>query len=326
MASPMIAAEEGSLAEYEEACAGRPDLDPLKYFLNAAGNRDPQHRVEILTWMLDRGADPAQRNSRSGINALHVLFSHRVIGAELEALVLRRLFEGGIDINAVSPRFGLPLQVLYSNYGLADAELTPYYDIIFTVPGIDWDVRVNKKGAEPKTLRQLIETDVVRKPEMIRRMHEHIGRHRAEQPARSPDGSSPRPRDHERGSNHEEHERGNDHKETVMPDRIEFIPRAGACTVTKNVMSGAGRVRWMVRETSKAPADNGWVIMSHIDTEEYLRDGSNWQIADFNDVCAIEPALIGIWNLPVGSDLQIVRDGRRIRIVDTPTGREIPLD
>ena len=42
---------------------------------------------------------------------------------------------------------------------------------------------------------------------------------------------------------------------------------------------------------------------------------------DFNDLCAIEPALIGIWDMPVGSDLQIVRDEQGIHIFDTPTGR-----
>ena len=107
---------------------------------------------------------------------------------------------------------------------------------------------------------------------------------------------------------------------------MEFIPGAGACLATRNVIEEKGLVRWMVRGESKAPADNGWQIMSHIDTSEYLNDTSNWQIVDFNDLCAIEPALIGIWDLPVGSDLQIVRDELGIRIVDTPTGREIPVE
>lgn len=107
---------------------------------------------------------------------------------------------------------------------------------------------------------------------------------------------------------------------------MEFIPDAGACLATTNVIEGKGLVRWMVRTHSQAPADNGWQIMSHIDTSDYLNDTSNWQIVDFNDLCAIEPALIGIWDFPVGSDLQIVRDEQGISIYDTPTGREIPLD
>lgn len=109
-----------------------------------------------------------------------------------------------------------------------------------------------------------------------------------------------------------------------MTDRLEFIPGAGACLATANVLSGAGVVRWMVRKPSAGPGDNGWRIMSHVDTSEYLSDGANWTIVDFNEVCAIEPALIGIWDLEVGSDLQVVRDELGIRIVDTPTGQQIP--
>jgi hypothetical protein len=107
---------------------------------------------------------------------------------------------------------------------------------------------------------------------------------------------------------------------------IEFIPGAGACLVSKNVLSGAGRIKWMVREESRATADNGWRIFSDIDTTEYLHDANNLVITDFNSVCELEPALIGIWSLPVGSDLQIVDEGEGIEIVDTATGQPVPTD
>jgi hypothetical protein len=105
---------------------------------------------------------------------------------------------------------------------------------------------------------------------------------------------------------------------------MELIPKAGACITTRNVLSRAGRVKWMVREESKAPADNGWRIFSDRDTTEYLADTSNMQVVDFNTVCEIEPALIGIWDLPVGSDLQLVDEGEGLKVVDTASGREIP--
>ena len=109
-----------------------------------------------------------------------------------------------------------------------------------------------------------------------------------------------------------------------MVDVPEFIPGSGACLVSKNVATRAGRVRWMVREESLDPADNGWRIFSHIDTAEYLADAANLQILPFNDVCAIEPALIGIYDFPVGSDLQLVDEDAGIKIVDTASGREVP--
>ena len=107
---------------------------------------------------------------------------------------------------------------------------------------------------------------------------------------------------------------------------IEFIPKAGACLASKNVLSGAGRIKWMVREESRVPADNGWRIFSDIDTTDYLHDASNLIITDFNSVCELEPALIGIWDLPVGSDLQVVDEGQGIEIVDTATGRPVPTE
>jgi len=106
----------------------------------------------------------------------------------------------------------------------------------------------------------------------------------------------------------------------------EFIPDAGACLVSAHVLSRAGRVRWMVRERSRAAADNGWRIFSHLDTSEYLADPKNLQVASFNALCALEPALIGIYDLPVGSDLQLVDDELGIRIVDTRTGQQIPTE
>lgn len=91
-------------------------------------------------------------------------------------------------------------------------------------------------------------------------------------------------------------------------------------------MSRRGMVRWMVRYPSTGGADNGWAIMSDIDTSEYLDDRSNWRFVAFNDVCNIEPALIGIYEFPVWSELKIVRDEQGIHIVDSPTGREIPRE
>lgn len=107
------------------------------------------------------------------------------------------------------------------------------------------------------------------------------------------------------------------------PGTVEFIPQSGACLVSTNVLSGAGRVRWMVREESKNPVDNGWRIMSGADTQEFLASPGCWKVTSYNEVCNIEPALIGIYDFPVGSDLELVHDDR-IRIIDGRTGREIP--
>jgi hypothetical protein len=107
-------------------------------------------------------------------------------------------------------------------------------------------------------------------------------------------------------------------------DYPELIKDAGACMTTLHVMNGEGRIRFMTRSGKRhAAADNGWQIFSELDTDDYLAVTANSTIADFNQLCAVEPALIGIWDLPDGSDLEIVRDDR-IRIFDVTTGLEVP--
>lgn len=103
-----------------------------------------------------------------------------------------------------------------------------------------------------------------------------------------------------------------------------FITNAGAAIVSRKIVEGTGNIKWLTREAPIAPQDTGWRILSDRDTDEYLDDPANMTVVDFNDICDIEPACIGIYDLPVGSDIQLVvePDGRR-RWFDNQTQREI---
>lgn len=111
-----------------------------------------------------------------------------------------------------------------------------------------------------------------------------------------------------------------------MSEYIKFIERAGGCIVSKNILEGRGKLKWCVREKSVNPADNGWRFFSDIDTEEYLNNASNLTICDFNTVANIEPAIIRIYLLPVGTDLELVTQGRRKVFYDNLTGNEIKFN
>ena len=103
-----------------------------------------------------------------------------------------------------------------------------------------------------------------------------------------------------------------------------YIINAGAAIVSRKIVERTGNIKWLTREAPIAPQDTGWRILSDRDTDEYLADPANWTVVDFNDICDIEPACIGIYLLPVGSDIQLVvePDGRR-RWFDNKTEREI---
>lgn len=102
-----------------------------------------------------------------------------------------------------------------------------------------------------------------------------------------------------------------------------FIKDAGGCLVSKNILCGNGLLKWCVREESINEIDNGWRFFSDIDTEEYLSDSENLAICDYNTIADIEPAIIGIYLLPIGTDLELViEDGKRT-FYDNNTGEQI---
>ena len=103
-----------------------------------------------------------------------------------------------------------------------------------------------------------------------------------------------------------------------------YIRNAGGAIVSRQIVERAGNIKWLSREAPLSPQDSGWRVLSDRDTDEYLSDPANMTMVDFNELCDIEPACIGIYLLPVSSDIQLVvePDGRR-RWFDNTTEREI---
>lgn len=111
-----------------------------------------------------------------------------------------------------------------------------------------------------------------------------------------------------------------------MPiDIPDFVPSSGGSVVSRNITDGTARLRWLVRNSPVNPQDNGWRFFSEIDDEAYADDPANFHILSFNSVAAIEPAIIPILHFPVGTDLELVRDVRGMRFVDSDTGETVDV-
>ena len=146
---------EDFLAGYDrEVAMSYEDSRGGSALLGAVGNRDPSSRVKITDLLLNDGADPSFVGPGDKVNVLHLLFDGfaEEHDFEREAVLLQRLLEGGADINQRSPRFSVPLECL-ARMHCSDAELTPFYEVVFAWPRIDMDVVINKRGA---TLRQFL--------------------------------------------------------------------------------------------------------------------------------------------------------------------------
>ena len=59
--------------------------------------------------------------------------------------------------------------------------------------------------------------------------------------------------------------------------QAEYIKKAGGCIVSKNIIEGKGQLKWLIREESTSPVDNGWRFFSDIDTNDYLEDPKKYE-------------------------------------------------
>ncbi|RIT48805.1 hypothetical protein [Mycobacteroides abscessus] len=143
MASLVFVAKSGSyedfLKEYTPADATYLGAGGRSLLFQSVANQDIPARIAITTRLLDDGADASVVSN--GINVLHVLFGVRNHDAEQEAPMLRRLIDGGADINLFSKRSGPPLAVLIQHGPSPESECIPFYDVIFDQPNLDLSSR-----------------------------------------------------------------------------------------------------------------------------------------------------------------------------------------
>jgi len=97
----------------------------------------------------------------------------------------------------------------------------------------------------------------------------------------------------------------------------------GGCVVSKNILDNKGKLKWCVRENAVNDLDNGWRFFADIDTEEFLSDASNMCICNYDSVVEIEPAVLFIYDLPVGTDLTLIEENDSKFFVETETGKRI---
>lgn len=106
---------------------------------------------------------------------------------------------------------------------------------------------------------------------------------------------------------------------------VELVIAAGGAVVSKNILTGKGLLTFCVREAPVNDVDNGWRFFSDIDSEEYLADENNLSIVDFNTVANIEPAILALYNMPIGTDIILDRKQGDIEFYDNCTGQKIEI-
>lgn len=97
----------------------------------------------------------------------------------------------------------------------------------------------------------------------------------------------------------------------------------GASIVSNNILKNKANIKWIFREDSVDELDNGWRFLSEIDTEEYLLRVENMSICDWSTIVEIEPAVLSIFNMPIGTELTMIYEDERVCFLDTSTGQKL---
>ena len=105
--------------------------------------------------------------------------------------------------------------------------------------------------------------------------------------------------------------------------RAVFIENAGGVIITKSIYQGTSKLKWFFREESVNPSDNGWRAIGDNDTQEYLNNPENSMVVDFNTLANIEPAVLSVYDMPVGTDIEFYFDDTGRFFVDSNTGNRI---
>lgn len=104
-------------------------------------------------------------------------------------------------------------------------------------------------------------------------------------------------------------------------EQKQYITGAGVCIVSKSLLYGASKLKWLFREDNKI--GNGWVAFGDKDTQVYLDNAENLEIVNFNILANIEPAVLNVFYMPIGTDLEFYSDENDSYFIDTKTRKEI---
>ena len=94
----------------------------------------------------------------------------------------------------------------------------------------------------------------------------------------------------------------------------------GGCIITRSLYEGTSKLKWIFREEGVNPADNGRRAIGDTDTEEYINAPGNNMVVDSDRLVEIEPAVLAIYDMPVGTELEF--DSQRKVFINSNTGKE----
>lgn len=102
-----------------------------------------------------------------------------------------------------------------------------------------------------------------------------------------------------------------------------YVENAGSCIVTKSLLNGESNFRWLFREEPLNNIDTGWMAFGDSDNDEYVNDPKNLSVVDLNTLINIEPTILNVYEMPVGTDLIFIEEDGEKYFINAKTNEQI---
>ena len=102
-----------------------------------------------------------------------------------------------------------------------------------------------------------------------------------------------------------------------------YIENAGSCIVTKSILNGETKFRWLFREEPLNNIDTGWMAFGDSDNDDYVNDPKNLTVVDLNTLINIEPTILNVYEMPVGTDLIFIEEDGEKYFINAKTNEQI---
>jgi len=102
-----------------------------------------------------------------------------------------------------------------------------------------------------------------------------------------------------------------------------YVENAGSCIVTKSLLNGESNFRWLFREEPLDNIDTGWLAFGDSDNNEYVNDPKNLSVVDLNTLINIEPTILNVYEMPVGTDLIFIEEDGEKYFINAKTNEQI---
>ena len=102
-----------------------------------------------------------------------------------------------------------------------------------------------------------------------------------------------------------------------------YVENAGSCIVTKSILNGETKFRLLFREEPLNNIDTGWMAFGDSDNDDYVNDPKNLTVVDLNTLINIEPTILNVYEMPIGTDLIFIEEDGDKCFINAKTNEQI---